>query len=353
MTLTQSPLYPAVDEAVTIVSSTATGDVQVLAVTSTPSGSTYSTGLVLDETDDPPTSALRAAELGLNSASMTFDEPGEYGVSAYDVAKLPGLRNNSNGGTELRYVVNRSDAGIIHVGAVLDLPIRTIGDGRGATLRLQINDTKVRAASFVDPTDEAARVSALAAAPVAAIAALVGLVSSVMGNDLVTGTNDLLANHELHRVVTPAVHPAADTTNVADRTACTSKEGAYNILNQLRVVMTTHQQTTPAAAAWHNAEDWKNVPVAAVANSTASATVLLADLRERVYERHRTLGAASTPPCHAAADAANSLTAATQLDTAITAYLDALVLANPPALVGEPEGAHDAANNFGFAIQDS
>ena len=350
MTISISPLYPVVGDDITFTSSTATGDHSVIAITSVPSASTTEVGIVTALADDYQYSALVAVEEQAEADTAALDEPGEYGVTLYDISELPGIRATDNSGSRRRFKINSSDAGTIHVGAIVDLPIRTF-TGRGATLRLQVNDRTVRAASLVDPTDEGARVLALMAAPVAGVAALVGLNSAVMGNDLVTGTNDLLAAYEAHRATAAGVHTVADTTNVADRTAVTSLAGAINALNQLRTVITAHQQLVPAAAPWHPVADFKNVVLAAPANDMASATVLLADLRERAYEPHRIQAAA--PACHIGADAVNALTAPTQLDTAIIAYLEALVTVNPPVLAGEPEGAHDAAANFGFAIQDS
>jgi hypothetical protein len=350
MAITISPLYPVVDEDITFTSSTATGTHQVIAITSVPSASETELGIVTALADDFQYSALVAVEGQSQADTAALDVPGEYGIALYDISELPGIRSTDNSGSQRRFVINGSDTGIVHVGAIVDLPIRTI-TGRGATLRLQINDTTVRVASLVDPTDEGARVLALTAAPVAGVAALVGLNPAVMGNDLVTGTNDLLAKYEAHRATAAAVHTVADTTNVANRTAATSLAGAINVLNQLRTVITAHQQVVPAAGAWHPVADFKNVVLAAPANDMRSATALLADLRERVYELHRVQVAA--PACHIGADAANALTGVTQLDTAICAYLDALVTVNPPVLAGEPEGAHDAAANFGFAIQDS
>ena len=350
MTISISPLYPVVGDDITFTSSTATGTHQVIAITSVPSASTTELGIVTALADDYQYSALVAVEEQAEADTAALDVPGEYGIALYDISELPGIRSTDNSGSRRRFVINRSDAGTIHVGAIVDLPIRTAA-GRGATLRLQVNDRTVRAASLVNPTDEGARVLALMAAPAAGVAALVGLNAAVMGNDLVTGTNNLLAKYEAHRATAAAVHAVADATNVADRTAVTSQAGAINVLNQLRTVITAHQQLVPAAGAWHPVADFKNVVLAAPAHNVASAAVLLADLRERVYELH--LGQIAAPACHIGVDAANVLTGVTQLDTAIISYLDALVTTNPPVLAGEPEGAHDAAANFGFAIQDS
>ena len=350
MTIAISPLYPVVDEDVTFTSDTAVGDHSVIAITSLPSASEMTAGLMLNLADDYKYSALVAVEEQSNADAAAFDVPGEYGVTLYDISELPGLRATDNSGSARRFVINSTDTTTVHVGAIIDLSIRTT-TGRGATLRLQVNDSTVRAASLVDPTDEGARVLALMAAPAAGLAALIGVNAAVMGNDLVIGTNDLLAKYEAHRVVVGGVHAVADATNVANRTAVTSLAGAIAVLNQLRTVIAAHQQLVPAAGAWHPVGDWKNVSLAAPANDMRSATVLLADLRERVYAPHRVQIA--TPACHGVADPGNALTGVTVLDTAICSYLDALVTANPPVLAGEPEGAHRAAANFGFAIQDS
>ncbi len=82
----------------------------------------------------------------------------------------------------------------------------------------------------------------------------------------------------------------------------------------------------------------------------------LADIRLRVYDRHR-LEDDSTPgdePVHEDDDTANTLTVATSLlDTAIVAYLDALAELSPATPANEPGGAHEATHRYGFTKNEA
>jgi len=350
MAITISPLYPVVDKDVTFTSDTAVGDHSVIAITSLPSASEMTAGLMLSLADDYKYSALVAVEEQSNADAAVFDVPGEYGVTLYDISELPGLRATDNSGSARRFVINSTDTTTVHVGAIIDLPISTT-TGRGATLRLQVNDTTVRAASLIDPTDEGARVLGTLATVAARVAGLIGETAATMGTALIAGANDLLANYEAHRVLTAGgEHADTDTTNVILHGAADSVAGAISLVNALRVGIVGHCQTTGVGGGlgvpWHGAQDWANVPLAAPAHDVPSATVLLLDLRERCYESHRVQIAA--PAVHGAIDNTNVLTPATALDDAQSFYLDALVMTSPPVPAGEPEGAHDAAANFGF-----
>lgn len=359
MAITTSPTYPAEGVAVTVGSTVNTGAVAqhiVLELTSVPAQSALATGFVLtDDTDaDAYTSAVEVAEAGLDTAVVTLDVGGEYGLTIYGVWALPpaSLTTGADDGqTAMRYRLKFRDAVTLDVGAFVELPVVTTA-GDGASLRLQVNDATIRAATLVDPSTERARIAALQTAVLAALAALVGQTVAAVGTDLQTGVNDLLANYEAHRILVgapPACHLVADATNVAATTAANSQAGAIQLLNRLRAVVLAHAQVSPAGfvGAWHQVDDLLNTPLAAPAGDLGTATVLSADLRERVYERHRVQAAA--PAVHIGADATNDLAAPSLLDTAIVAYLDALAILDPTAPAGESEGAQDAAHRYGFA----
>ncbi len=351
MAITTSPSYPVVDEEVAITESTATGDVQVVSVDSRPSASTKTLSFLTVNIDAPPTNIYQIAEGEYQTNATTFDEPGEYDVTVYDMRRWEGAPGfDGDGAGELYYELIATFTGTVHVGAYVELPILAQG-GDGVTLRLTVNDQTVRAAELVDATTEAARVAALNSTVEAALAVLVGDAVSAMGTDLQTGVADLRVNYEAHRklIGVGPVHIASDVTNSVDRGDADSQAGAISLLNELRDQLIKHLWDSSAAGSpWHpvNEDDLKNVPVAAAATDLASATVLSADLRERCYERHRAQTA--NPASHGVADATNVLNAPTDLDDLIVAYLDELVVVSPTVAAGEPEGAVDAEHRYGF-----
>ena len=294
MAVVISPLYPVVGEDVTITSSTNAGTITVVEVTSVPSIATLALDILrLDEADaqgqdQGDAGALKTAEQLQNTNITAFDAPGEYGVVVYQIQEIPGIPATVNDrGGERRFRILGTDTGTIHVGAIAELAIATI-HGDGASLRLQVNDGTIRAASLVDHANEPSRVAALDAAVVAALAALVGQPIVSVGASLVGATNDLLRNYTAH-IADAGVHTvAADTTNDVDYTPAANVEGALFLLNQLRQALTFHLTGgSGAASPWHTDDDFSNIPTTATANNRAAATVLCAELRERVFERHR------------------------------------------------------------------
>lgn len=363
MAIVCTPTYPVPGEEVTLSLTAATGTVAVFELVSGPDETELETGLLLARLpsgERVATSADDAAQLledGGDAAlrTITFDQPGEYAFRAYDfrdVLGLPGWEGDPSGAWRRELVGTQT--GTIYVGEYVELPIVT-APGHGAALRLQINNETVRAAVLIEPTTEVARVAILDSAVATALTGVVGITVANLGTQLQTGVDDLRTRYEAHRILTAAgVHADTDTTNVVDRDAVNSQEAAIEALNYLRPIVLAHAQTTGigggVGAPWHTVEDWKNVPCAAPAIDVPSATVVLCDLRERFYERHRVQVAA--PASHGAADGTNTLTAATTLDILILAYLDAIVALDPSAAVGESEGAADAAHRYGFTRTD-
>ncbi len=358
MATSTTPTYPVVDESVVITDTSLVGTVAVVEITSVPSLSTKETGFLTLSDDDPPISALSVAIAELETSTTTFDEPGEYGVTIYDVRRWDGAPEfDEDQGGELFYELLATYSGTVHVGFVTDLPMLA-ANGSGAILRLTINDRNVRAATIVNATTEAARVAALQTTVTGALIAIVGDTVTAMGTALQTGVNDLRVNYEAHRVlIAGPVHPIADNTNSVDQGDADSQEGAISLLNEIRTELIDHMRNSTAAAArWHavGEDDFRNLPITGQAADLASATVVSAELRERCYERHRIqeLGAGAppenNPPCHTNDDAVNTLTAPTDLDSLIVAYLDALANEDPTAVTGESEGGIDAEHMYGF-----
>jgi hypothetical protein len=351
MAITTSPAYPLPGEEVTIAESAVTGDVQVVAINTRPSASTKTIGFLVQDVAVPPVGIFDIVEGSYQTNVTTFDEPGEYGVTIYDMRQWAGSPSfDGDGAGELRYQLIATFTGTVHVSALVDLPILAEGE-RGITLQLTVNDETVRDAELLDATatDEAARVAALNSTVTAALAALVGNTVAAVGTDLQTGVADLRTKYEAHRKLLSGVHIALDSTNQVSRGDPDSQAGAISLLNELRDQLLRHLwDATGALVPWHPVEedDLKNVPVAALATDLATATILSADLRERCYERHRVQTA--NPASHGSADTTNTLAAPSLLDDLIVTYLDELVKVDPSVVSGEPEGAIDAEHRYGF-----
>lgn len=353
MTITTSPTSPEIDEETTVAASTLIGSVQVLELTSLPNESELSAGIVTLDTTLTITNTLQVAENDLATLAFTPDVAGEYGVTVHDINELanPPSTVNDRGG-DRRFVYIGSESGTAHIGdAELDLSIVTIL-GDGATLRIKVRDDVITAASLVNHLNEKSRIAALQATVIAALAAMITNVVNATGGPLQATTNALRAAYEEHRVeAVDNVHRAGanldDTTNVVRFTDADSQEGAIDLLNDLRDTIVAHlTEANAAPVAWHAEDDLKNLPLIGKANTLAEATVLSADLRERVYERHTQQIA--NPASHPAVDSINGLAVALFMDLAIVAYLDALAAADVAAPTGESEGVQDAANLYGF-----
>ena len=347
MAVSTTPTYPVVDEVVTITDTSLTGDLVVIELTSAPSASTMDLGFLISASATTPTSIQDILEREIQISTATFDEPGEYGVTFYDVYRFEGAPSHVGDTAEIWYQFIATYTGTIHVSATVDLPMLTAA-GDGATLRLTINDATCRAATIVNATTEKARVAALQATVTAPVALLVGTAITSLNDSLDANVSDLRAKYEAHRVTVGGIpiHLVADSTNACSLTDADSNEGAIALLNELRVRITAHlSDATSAAAPWHTEDDLKNLPLARAATDLGSATVLSADLRERVYELHR--AQAVSPACHGAADG-NALKVPSRIDNAVNAYLDALAIENPTVVAGEPEGAIDAEHKYGF-----
>lgn len=340
---------PVAGSAVTLSSSldiTVGADAIVVELLSAPSASSLSTGYVVSSSLLDSDSVLNIAAAGNATASFTPDLPGEYSVRIYLVHRLPGASVLGADGAQ-RWRVKTTDTGTIDVGGYADLPILT-ARGVGATLRLTIVGNSVTGAAFRDFTSSPARVAALQSSVTDALTAIEGTTVATALGVFQTRVADLLAEVADHTGGT-TWHTSADTKNAITLAAPTTQDAAITVLNHVREKFSEHVVHIVDV---HSNADAAAIPIVREAATLAEATVLLADLRERCFERHRVRGTASTPPIHinAGGDTTNALTSPTKLDDIIVSFLDALVEADPSVASGESEGLYDAAHMAGFTI---
>lgn len=316
------------------------------------------TTLIRETTTGATLTGAAFADAGGAGDVLVPDVPGEYGLTAYEVFTWPGLGGGFIGdplSAPQRRLLSSATA-TLYVGGYLDLPIEPV-NGHGSTLRILVVDNPVddttegvvRGAALVNPRTELARVAALDSTVSAAIAALVGVAVADVDVDFATDVNALATAYEAHRVMTggPAVHASADTTNAMAREPANSIPAGIQRLNDLAAKLTAHQQATTSGGTWHSADDGKNtLQVGSQATTLAQAVVLKADLRERVYERHR--AQTGTPASHGTADNTNTMASPLTLPAAIAAYLDFIATPTPAIPSGEAEGVGDAQASLGF-----
>jgi hypothetical protein len=166
--------------------------------------------------------------------------------------------------------------------------------------------------------------------------------------DFVTDVNDICTNFAAHIIRTAGgVHNSVDTTNALLRETANSVPAAIDRLNDCAAKLTGHQQALSSGGTWHSGDDGKNtLQVAPSAKTLGQAVVLKADLRERVYERHRVQTA--SPASHGASDSVNDMDDPLTLPAAIAAYLDFIADETPGIPAGEAEGIGDAIAAWGF-----
>ncbi len=330
MATTTSPTFPLPGQAVRIGLSAPLGNTVRGALTSVPSGSALAVGGLTD----PAT--------GLPTDTFTPDVAGVYGIEAHDYRHVVAFGGRDD------YL--NTESGSAYVATWMDLAIRTQG-GHGATLRLTVAGAAVAGAALVSPLSELSRVAALDSAVVTALTGLVGVVTTALDAEFVADVRVLRAAYEAHRIImsgSPGVHQTYDVTNVMRRETPTAIAAAILTLNDLYDQLTGHTTATALGGGWHYNDDGINVPLCGKATDLGSAVVLKADLRERVYERHRVQVGATVLQVHGSADTTNGIAAPLPLPVLIVAYLDALALALPTAPAGEEQGAVTLAHNLGF-----
>ena len=326
MAISASPTYPIPDEATELAYTTTTsGNTPRWSLTSVPDESALSTGYLLDDAGEYIT-------------TFTPDVQGAYGVRVDLYRRTIG----AFGETPAEFY-KESQSGTIYVSEVMDLPIKTML-GHGATLRIEMSNSTVRGAELVDPLTEESRTSILDTTVAASLAALVGVAVGSLEDSLDTTVRDLYAAIAAHRVF--AVHNGTDTVNVTVRDPPYSNPNALDTLNELYDNLVQHMTT----GTWHDSHgqsDTKNYPACGKASNYAQAVVLSADLRYRVYDRHRVQ--ISSPKAHTGSgDTTNTLTAAKPLAALIRDYLNAITDTTLSAPTGEQSGAVLAGRLYGF-----
>jgi len=371
MAVVVSPVYPVKGSAVTLSMTATAGTVFGFEIISVPSTSTVATGLLLqgfDTTAVLPVSPTIAA--GIESSpgvsalydSFTPDVAGEYVVTGYDMRQVlgfPSFPGDPSGETRVELIGSQTTT--INVGELVELEVHT-NRGDGGKVQIQINEDTVRAAAMTTFLTDRSRAAALEATVVAALAALVGASVATVGTDLQTGVNDLRAKYEAHRTNTGATFhvdsggvASPDSVNIVEETDADSQEGAIELLNIISENIGRHERISSSSnPAWHIDDDLKNLLLSKAAVNLATATVMSAELRERVYERHRLQSSVmpapfDNPNCHIRQDDINALSPPSLLDDVIVAFLDVLAEPDPTAAPGESEGVIDAAHMYGFS----
>ncbi len=324
-------------------------------LTSVPALSELETGFLLLTGVDPDDYPSAQSVASRKKARTTFvpDVPGEYSFTVYEYREYVGAPSSFGGdpAAAARLVLVGQFSATLHCSAEVDLRVRT-DKGHQGTIRLAVNDNTIRSATIDDTNGEVARVAGLDATVVTKLAALVGVTMTSVGEDLIARVQNLRVKLNAH-LANAVAHNSADTTNVAVQGEPKTVDAAIKVLNELRTRLIGHLQATSTGGTWHDNDDLTSFPTASTATNIEDATVLEADLSERVYERHRVLAAAATPPIHNSADSTNVLTAESKLSEAIVAYLDAIVAQDPTAPSQESKGALRAAHRYGFRLRVS
>lgn len=274
---------------------------------------------------------------------LTCDVPGEYTFVAYEYLPL----DMGAAGQSLKLVSTSTTT--IHVGGYLDLPIEPV-NGHGSTLRILVVNETVRGAALINPRTDLARVAALDATVAAAVTALVGVAVGSLDAAFIATVNEGCDAYEAHRVLTGGgpVHGVADSTNALVREYAWSIPTALARLNDWSDKLRKHMEAGTSGATHHDEDDTKNtLQVKPTAQNLGEGVVLLADLRNRVFNRH--VAQIDDPDSHRTADTTNDVPPATSgtLSYAVEKYLD-YIAAGVSAAAGESEGAADAQALYGF-----
>lgn len=333
MTISTDPTYPIAGEDVSLESDIGDASVTVYSLTSKPADSALTLGKLVNAQ-------------GTAVQVFTPDVPGAYGLTANNYQELC---PDPAKGIVLKFLGITTQT--IQVGKAMDLPIQAL-NGHSITLRITVVGSTIRAASLVDAATDLARNAALDTAVAAAVEALVGQTIASVENDLVTNANDLRAQYEAHRVLVgsvSAVHVSADNTNITISKPARDVQTAVILVQELSTRVMNHLMPGFQDTGWHNGTAWDTrnyLMVLPRCTNLAQATVLCADLRERVYERHRVL--TSDPASHVNADTTNASAAPKTLTSAIVTYLDYIAQGDPTAPTGQSEGIGDAQAKLGF-----
>ena len=210
MAIIITPTYPISGELVSLALDNATGNAIVYELTVVPDDSLLppsvqerlATGRRIQDAVDDESA----------TAEFTPDEPGTYSFRAYEYTDSPGsaaFSGDPAGQPFKRFLVDQSTT--VHVGAILELPLIT-ASGDGATLRIQINDDMVRAASLLNFRTNAAESAAEQSVVVASLAALVGTSVAGIGGTLTANVAALRSAYSAH-IEDTVPHDNSDSVN--------------------------------------------------------------------------------------------------------------------------------------------
>ena len=425
MTITATPQYPTATQELTLSLTGAVGTKFAFELTAAPSQSTLTKGLLLKKQpvgQTVPVSPLLAASENLLESTFTPDAPGQYSFTAYDIREVvgtPAFVGDPSG--ETRFELLGTQSGVVEVGAVMELPVATT-DGNGGTIQLTVVGDYIRAAAIGNPTSEVGRVASLQTDVVKALSDIVGKKAKDAGTDFLAALKELrdkyngntlesITGHR-ERALTgtsTAVHFAADNVNTIDEGIPFSEKFSVKLINDIRSKLLGHLEDSASFAVsqgtvtvggvsykqwnnfWHFGADQQGVSVSPVYTSGTpagvpgadgtttpvvnpavdlpTATVLLCELRWRVYDRHIRLGhggssnhpwldpdKSSAPHIDfdrfASTDGISDVPMSS-VDEIIVKYLDAIVRMDssfePPAAEGT--GISNMAHKYGFVTQ--
>lgn len=318
MTVTLSPTSPIAGEETTITPDKTAGEgatIFAIELSEVPSASALTLGFLTTDlpssyttrsepqtsvetvalTADVPPSASALLLANIAGDTFTPDVPGVYTFEVFEYRDSNPPATHARGREERRLTFVGQRTETVEVSQQLALTIVDSSGNHGVTLRLRVDDDTVRAAEFITPTTEVARVAALETSVVAALADLVGLSALELGEDLIARVADAQEVWAAHLADTTA-HTAADTINVLTTGIPTTVAGAILALNEWRQKFIAHTQERDGTAHHHN-DDLTSIPRARPATTLADAIVLEADMA-RAYGEHRLLGTSSDPTIH-------------------------------------------------------
>lgn len=424
MSIDYTPQYPVASEELTLTLSGAAGTKFGFELTGAPAQSALQKGLILKQQpagSTIPVSPLLAATSNLLASQFTPDVPGEYSFKAYDMREVvgtPSFVGDPSG--ETRYVLLGTQSGTVKVGSLMELPIVTT-DGNGATLQLRVVGEYVRGAEFTNSLTEIGRAAALEQTVTQALSLVVGKTIDEACTDFLPALKELRDKYNGEPLATTSVgatsghrarggggrvHFAPDTVNVLNAGIPFSLKFAVKLVNDLREKLLGHLEDSmkyavPAAVAapynqwdsfWHfTAEDQTNstspvyttvgsargtpgadtttTPIIDSAIDLPTATVLLCELRWRVFDRHIRLGhgpqsthpwltkdQSSAPHINFDGDIVHDEiqdVAESPVDTIIIRYLDTMVRMDPNFTPPAAEGAGmiNMAHKYGFVTK--
>lgn len=345
MAVSYSPDAPVPGDVVT-VSATVTGvngnevacDSAQLTLTSVPSGSALSTGLVLD------------AASGLPSLSFTPDVAGVYG---YDVQRFVEYTQapTFDGSADTHVVALDTEAGEVNVCSALVLPIVTPFGSLTLSVVVGTDDDNIVSAELVNPTTPKAELAALDATVLAKLALIVDVAVASVGPALPAKVGAMGVAIDAHFRDSTA-HPIgggfqADSINAYNESTPYDIAEAVQKLNKIREAFRRHAlNSTTSSIHWHNSsDDTKNVPIIGPAGSVGDAVVLYADMW-RCYEAHRVQTA--SPAVHPASDVTHTLGSIDPLSDLIKAVLTYMADETPAVPAAENQAQVEAISLYGF-----